>query len=503
MLYERDVWLLDQEINRRGVQVDMRFVARAAVIVGELAEQLNREVAQITNDFVKTTNQVKKLQVWMACEGLPVENLRKHVVAELLSRDLDREIREVLELRQAGAKSSTAKLNAMLNRTCADGRMRDNLVYHAASTGRWGGQGAQLQNLPRPIKEISPYFGKAIEIIRGGCSTEVFVQAVKTWEAEHNAKAAAREAPSFVFRPLDVISCCLRSCIIAARGNDLILADYNAIEARGLSWLALAKELLGVFQRGEDPYLFMACLIYGKPRGTFSKEDHPKERQLGKTAVLGLGYGMGGQKFLSTCERERIFITEVEAARIVAIYREGNPEIPKFWKEIDAAALEAVNSRSSLVTTAGHGRIKFARKGTWLWMCLPSGRVISYPDPRIVQREMPWKDERTGMPAKKWCVSYMGVDSLTHQWKRQYGYGGRWTENAVQGMCRDLLAEAMLCLEANGYPVVLCVHDEAVSEVPLGFGSVREYEALMCQQPDWATDFPIAAEGQRGLRYGK
>jgi hypothetical protein len=123
MLSEREVWLLDQKINRRGVQVDTQFVARAAKIVGELTEQLNREIAQITDDFVKTTSQVKKLQVWMGCEGLPVESLSKHVITELLSRDLDARIREVLELRQEGAKSSTAKLNAMLNRTCADGRL--------------------------------------------------------------------------------------------------------------------------------------------------------------------------------------------------------------------------------------------------------------------------------------------------------------------------------------------------------------------------------------------
>jgi len=123
-------------------------------------------------------------------------------------------------------------------------------------------------------------------------------------------------------------------------------------------------------------------------------------------------------------------------------------------------------------------------------MQLPSGRLLSYADPKIVQREMPWEDQRTGMPATKWCVSFMGVDSLTHQWRRQYGYGGKWTENAVQALSRDALAEAMLRLEAKGYSMVLSVHDEAIGEVAIGFGSVQEFEAIMAQRPEWGSDFP-------------
>jgi DNA polymerase bacteriophage-type len=508
MMDERAVWLLDQAINRRGVQIDVQFVARAAVIVGELTRALNAEIADLTNQFVTTTSQVKKLQIWMACEGVRVDSLRKDVITEMLTRpDLDERVREAFELRQAGAKSSTAKLNALINRTCADGRIRDNLMYHAASTGRWGGKGFQPQNLPRPIKEMSPYIAQAINIIRDGCTTEEFVEYVQACEAEYLLKWASKphkegELP-IAFRPLDMISCCLRPCIIAAPGHELILADYSSIEARGTAWLALAQTLLGVFQTGGDPYLYMACLIDNVPQGTYNKDDHPGPRQRGKVAVLGLGYQMGGTKFQATCHKERIFITEEEAQRIVDVYREGNPEIPELWKELENAAFEAVSSNSGLVTTAGHGRIRFARQGTWLYMEVPSGRVLSYADPRIIQRDMPWIDNRTRQQAKKWCVSYMGVDSMTHQWKRQYGYGGKWCENAVQALCRDLLAGAMLRLEAKGYPVVLSVHDEAISEVPLGHGSVKEYEAIMSEQPAWALDFPIQAEGNRGVRYSK
>jgi DNA polymerase len=508
MMDERAVWLLDQRINRRGVQVDVKFVARAALIVGELTRTLNAEIAELTQDFVKATSQIKKLQIWMACEGVRLDSLRKDVITDMLTRpDLDARVREAFELRQAGAKSSTAKLNALLNRTCADGRIRDNLMYHAASTGRWGGKGFQPQNLPRPIKEMSPYIGRALDIIRDGCTTEEFVDYVRACEIEYLTKWVSKphsegEVP-VPFRPLDMISCCLRPCIIAAPGNELILADYSSIEARGTAWLALAQELLRVFQSGGDPYLYMACLIDDVPQGTYNKEDHPGPSQRGKVAVLGLGYQMGALKFLATCEKERVFITEEEAQRIVDVYREGNPEIPELWKELENAAFEAVSSRSGLVTTAGQGRIRFARKGTWLYMQLPSGRVLSYASPAIVQRDMPWEDKRTGQKAKKWCVSYMGVDSMTHQWMRQYGYGGKWCENAVQALCRDLLAGAMLRLEAKGYPVVLSVHDEAISEVPLGHGSTKEYEDIMCEQPAWAHGFPIKAEGNRGVQYTK
>ena len=248
MLYEREVWLLDQVMNERGVQVDMQFVAKAAVITGELKKPLNAEIAKVTGEWVKTTNQVKKLQIWMACEGYPVESLRKDVIADMLTRDIDQRIKEVLELRQEGAKSSTAKLNALINRTCLDGRIRDNLMYHAASTGRWGGKGFQPQNLPRLVKEIVPYLGRAIDMIRDGCTTDEFITAVKNWEDDCYEKACAKAKeqgrepdPRFVFRPIDVISCCLRPCIVAKDGHELILADYSAVEARGTAWVAAAQ----------------------------------------------------------------------------------------------------------------------------------------------------------------------------------------------------------------------------------------------------------------------
>ncbi len=284
--------------------------------------------------------------------------------------------------------------------------------------------------------------------------------------------------------------------------NDLIVADYNAIEARGTAWLANAPGLLGVFQRGEDPYLYQACHIYRLPQGSLTKKD-ATQRQLGKKVVLACGYQMGWQNFQAQCRLEKppIVLSDEEAKDVVASYRRDNPEIPLLWKELERGALDAVLHPLKPVRCAD-GKLCFVRRGTWLYMRLPSGRFLHYADPHIALRDMPWESE-DGSAAKKRCVGFMGVSSKTHRWSRQWGYGGLWTENAVQAICRDLLMAALLRLEDAGYPIILDVHDEAVAEVPVGFGSVKEFEAIMEVVPDWAPGFPVKAEGWRGPRYMK
>jgi DNA polymerase len=284
--------------------------------------------------------------------------------------------------------------------------------------------------------------------------------------------------------------------------NELLVADYNAVEARGTAWLAGAKDLLDVFLRGEDPYLYQACYIYKVPQGSLTKANLV-ERQLGKKTILACGYQMGWKNFKYQCSLETppILVTDEEAAEIVTSYRKNNPEIPALWRELERGALEAVLHPDKPVDCAG-GKIRWVRHGTWLWMRLPSGRVLWYADPHVALRTMPWVDDE-GTPAKKRCVGFMGINSTTHRWTRQWGYGGLWTENAVQAICRDVLLLALLRLEAAGYPVILSVHDEAIAEVPKGFGSVKAFEAIMEEPVDWAPGFPLKAEGWRGQRYKK
>lgn len=490
---EREVWLLDQAINERGVLVDLPTVKKALKIVKETVAELNQETHELT-DGLALSSQVKKLRLWLATEGLHVENLRKETIVDLLkSANLDDLVRQALELRQEAAKTSTAKLNAYNNRTCVDSRMRDNLMFHAAGTGRWGGRGAQLQNLPARYLLKKYQIDAALEFIAAGCSGDD----LRMW----------------FDTPLETISACLRGMIVAKPGHRIIAGDYNAIELRGNAWLAGCKALLDAFDKKRDPYLELASKIYphvdlswvdwNDPESVdAAKSEYKHERGVGKAGQLGCGYQMGAPKFQLTCAKDRIFLSDDDSRTVVYTFREENFEIKELWGEMGDAAMEAVRRPDAAVPAAG-GRIKFLKHGTWLFMQLPSGRMLSYAAPRIEMRELPWQDEVTGLPAKGWGVTFMAVNSLTHKWSKHHGYGGKWVENAVQALSRDLLASAMLRVEKAGYPVIVSVHDEIVSEVPIGFGSVKEYEEIMCASDPWAAGLPVAAEGWEGPRYRK
>lgn len=495
---ERAIWILDQEMNESGVLIDHNLVKKADAVAKKATAELNEQMKFLTRDRVTGEgikgSQVAKLKWWLSFEGLSVDNLSKDTIKGLLaSKNLDPMVNQALELRQEAAKSSLAKLAAYENRSCSDGYMRDNLMYHGAGTGRWSGRGAQLQNLPS-------------RFIINKSQVEFALWALENdWTGE--------QMRPWVATPLETISACLRGMIVAPPGEKLIACDYNAIEARGTAWLALCGGLLGVFERGEDPYLYMASKIYSyidltkvdwsnKQEVTELKNRYSHERQVGKIAVLGLGYQMGWEKYQATCAKELVLLTDTEAKDVVGAYRESNYEIVDLWRELEDGAMEAV-SRPGTVIKISDGKVRFMRKGNWLYMGLPSGRLLSYAYPEIKKVTCPWIDENTGRKAIRWAVTWQGINSVTHRWGQQQGYGGKWCENAVQGLCRDLLAYAMLRLKDRGYRQIISVHDETVSSVPEGFGSVKEVEAIMCENPAWAADLPVKAEGWMGKRYRK
>ena len=274
--FEREVWLLDQKINERGITVDIDLVRHAQSVVAEARSKLDADLYRVTGGKVATASQIEKLRAWCPeIQDLQLGNLSHGEIERVLARelDLDPRIREALEIRVEASKTSTSKLPSFLERIGADGRMRDNFVYHGASTGRWTAQGPGLQNLPahHNFKKIP----EAIELIKAG---------------------AAAESLRVLAPPLEIVSACLRAMLVAAPGSELIGADYNAVEARGLAWLAGAPGILGLFQRGECPYRHLASLIYRRPAESFGLSS--RERQLGKKAVLGLGYQMGWETFL-------------------------------------------------------------------------------------------------------------------------------------------------------------------------------------------------------------
>lgn len=450
---ERRLYQLDQRINDRGVKVDRDLIERVSKLANSASENIDAEIKRLTNGQVKAATNAMDLTAWLRGYELNVTSVDKQTVARMLSIDgLHPIIKQVLRLRQDGAKSSTAKYDAMLNAADADDRMRGLLMYHGAATGRWSGRLVQPQNFPRPLKKND--------------ELETIIAKLKADEdvSEHGAGTI-------------IASDLLRSMLIAEDGHRLMFADYSAIEARVLAWMAGQNDLVETFRKGEDVYKEMASAIYNKAVDAISDN----ERQVGKMAILGCGYGMGGKRFAEQCASMGIKVDEDEAKRIVSVYREKNNRIAQYWRDIEQDFVEMVK---------GAGRV-----GT-VPLPLPSGRSLTYHNPRIIQRETPWGAMRD-------TAQVDTLNSVTRQWVSQIIWGGLLTENVVQATARDLMATAMMALEVKGYNVILSVHDEIISEVPDNFGSLDEMIDIMTRVPAWAKGCPINAEGKEGKRYRK
>jgi DNA polymerase len=450
---ERRLYQLDQRINDRGVKVDLDLIERVSKLANSASENIDAEIKRLTNGQVKAATNAMDLTAWLRGYGLKVNSVDKQTVTRMLGMEkLHPIIKQVLRLRQDGAKSSTAKYEAMVNAANADNRMRGLLMYHGAATGRWSGRLVQPQNFPRPQKKQD----ELDQII---------------------AKLKADEDVSEYGAGTVLASDLLRSMLIAEDGHRLMFADYSAIEARVLAWVAGQTDLVETFRNGGDVYKEMASAIYNV--NVESVTDG--QRQVGKMAILGCGYGMGGKRFAEQCATMGINVDEDEAKRIVSVYREKNDRIAQYWRNSENEFVEMVK---------GAGRV-----GS-VGLPLPSGRSLTYHNPRIIQRETPWGAMRD-------TAQVDTLNSVTRQWVSQIIWGGLLTENVVQATARDLMATAMMALELKGYNVILSVHDEIISEVPDDFGSLEEMIEIMTRVPAWADGCPVNAEGKVGKRYRK
>ena len=450
---ERRLYQLDQRINDRGVKVDLDLIERVSKLANSASENIDAEIKRLTNGQVKAATNAMDLTAWLRSYGLQVKSVDKQTVTRMLGMEkLHPIIKQVLRLRQDGAKSSTAKYEAMVNAANADNRMRGLLMYHGAATGRWSGRLVQPQNFPRPQKKQD----ELDQII---------------------AKLKADEDVSEYGAGTVLASDLLRSMLIAEDGHRLMFADYSAIEARVLAWIAGQTDLVETFRKGGDVYKEMASAIYNV--NVESVTDG--QRQVGKMAILGCGYGMGGKRFAEQCATMGINVDEDEAKRIVSVYREKNNRIAQYWRDSENEFVEMVK---------GAGRV-----GS-VGLPLPSGRSLTYHNPRIIQRETPWGAMRD-------TAQVDTLNSVTRQWVSQIIWGGLLTENVVQATARDLMATAMMALELKGYNVILSVHDEIISEVPDDFGSLEEMIEIMTRVPAWADGCPVNAEGKEGKRYRK
>jgi DNA polymerase len=292
--------------------------------------------------------------------------------------------------------------------------------------------------------------------------------------------------------PLDLISRMLRGSIVPRPGHEIAAGDYTSVEAVGVAWLAGQEDLLASFRRKEKIYEQMAGRVFRVDPADISPES--PERFIGKTLVLGAGYQMGWRKFRETVVMlGGPLLSPEQAEHAITTYRETFGHIRQFWYDIEGAAIAAVQ-RPGVIASVAAGKIAFLFQGKWLRMRLPSGRYLWYSQPLLEP------DERFKGQLK---LTYMQVNPKTKKWSRGNTYGGRLCENAVQGLCRDLLVEATVALEFQGYRPIALVHDEIVCEPPIGHGSLDEQMWVMCDLPGWAAGFPLSAKGRRGERYNK
>lgn len=452
---EARLWALDQRINDRGVAVDRDFVEAAIRIDTQHREELIREAVTLTG--LDNPNSGPQLKAWLEEQsGEAVEKLTKQTVPDLL-KNTDCEVTtRVLEIRQELSKTSVKKYDAMRACVCADGRVRGLLQFYGATrTGRWAGRLVQVQNLPQNHLED---LDLARRIVRAG----------------------DRETLDMLFGNVpDTLSQLIRTAFVAPNGRTFAVADFSAIEARVIAWLAGEKWRIDVFNTHGKIYEASASQMFKVPLESIGKGS--PLRQKGKVAELALGY-QGGVNALIAMGALRMGIAEDELPGIVAAWRKANPAIVRLWQSIEDDAKGAIERPGYTHTTKG---VKFDFEAGALVITLPSGRELYYQNARL-------KPGRYGE-----VITYDGMNQTTKQWGPQETYGGKLVENIVQAIARDCLAESLLRLDAVGYEITMHIHDEAVIELPRGIAGhgLSLCEKIMAEPISWAPGLPLKADG--------
>lgn len=455
-------WEIDQVINARGVAVDMELVEGALWCGDTTKAALMQEALALTG--LDNPNSIKQLSKWLEQEtGEEITDLRKDTVTDLLGQDIGSDTaRRMLEIRQELGKTSTKKYNALANAICSDGRVRGLLQFYGANrTGRWAGRIVQPQNLPRTYIEPLPL---ARELVQN----------------------RQLDALRIIYGSVpDTLSQLIRTAFVAAPGNILIDADFSAIEARIIAWLAGEQWRMDVFRTHGKIYEASASQMFGVPIDLI-KKGNPEYalRQRGKVAELALGY-QGSANALTTMDTNHV-LTDEEKPGIVKRWRTSNKRIVDLWYSVDGAAKETVQSGRPHST---HG-INFAREQDpgnnldFLTASLPSGRKLYYANPHIGVNRF-----------DKPSIAYWGMDQTSKQWKVLETYGGKLVENVVQAIARDCLAEAISRLESAGFPVAFHVHDEVVIDHHKESADLDRVVEIMSQPMPWAPDLPLNADG--------
>ena len=476
--FERELWSTDARINERGVMVDIELAESAIAVDDAFTEEHTQEMQKLTG--LDNPNSVAQLKEWLGAVGHDCESLNKETVGDLKKSATDPTTKRVLELRQMLGKTSTTKYKAMTNAACEDKRVRGLLQYYGAGrTGRWAGRLVQVQNLPQNhLDDI----GTVREIVRQRdlVTLEMCFDSVP-----------------------DVLSQLIRTAFIAKEGHTFLVADYSAIEARVIAYLAGEQWRMDVFAKGGDIYCSSASQMFGVPVEKHGVNAHL--RQKGKVAELACGYG-GGVAALKAFGAEKMGLTEAEMQDIVKQWRLASPTIPRLWRRIEDAARVALDKPGRKCTVlrkyqdveraklnelrtggsgysaefnAGGAVCTFWRDKDALRCKLPSGRILTYWGARLDNENK---------------ICFMGQNQTTRKWERTDTWGGKLVENVVQAFARDCLAVALLRLEKAGYDIVFSVHDEIVAEAPVG-SNWKDMAKIMGQPIEWAPGLLLTADG--------
>lgn len=484
--WERELWATDARINERGVLIDLELAEAAIAVDDAFTEEHTQEMQRLTG--LDNPNSVAQLKEWLEGVGIECESLNKETVSDLKKKATDPTTKRVLELRQLLGKTSTTKYKAMTNAAGEDNRVRGILQYYGAGrTGRWAGRLVQVQNLPQNhLDDI----GTVREILRD--------RDLETLELCYDSVP-------------DILSQLIRTALIAKEGHTFLVADYSAIEARVIAYLAGEQWRMDVFANGGDIYCSSASQMFKVPVEKHGINGHL--RQKGKVAELACGYG-GGVAALKAFGAEKMGLTEQEMQDIVNQWRLASPTIPRLWRRIEDAARAALENpgrrcavlrkyqdveraRRDEALTGGRGySAEFNAGGTvctfWrdkdaLRCKLPSGRILTYWQARLDSQNK---------------ICFMGQNQTTRKWEKTDTWGGKLVENVVQAFARDCLAVAILRLEKAGFDICFHVHDEIVAEAPIG-SRWEEMAEIMGQPIDWAPGLLLRADGYETRFYMK
>jgi len=461
---EQRIWLLDQVINDRGVCVDLDAVNKASVIIKEEVNELTTELQKLSGGEIDKGTQTAVIKRYLEKQGCKLPNLQKENVVDAL-KNSDPKNTRILQLRQQLSRTSNAKYQAMLTTAAKDGRIRDILIYHGASTGRWTGKLVQLQNLPR-LTDLSIDPNTAIEVFKNG----------------------GRASLGMLYNDLlSVMSGCIRGMFVPTPGYEMFTSDYAAIEARVVMWLAGEETGLKMFRAQDldptmpDIYVHMARDIYGNLELT---KKNKQERQLGKQTVLACGFGMGINKFIQTCQTYHIEVDDRLAERAVYTYRKMFKKVVNFWYAMERCAIKCVLTKQPQRV----GKITWYMEGEFLKLWLPAGRALAYHHPRVDA------DNK---------LSFMAVNGTTNRYVPEDTWGGKLVENATQAVARDIMADSMLHMASAGFQILFTVHDELVVEALMGSRTEEDILKIQRVVPKWATGCPINAECEKIRRYKK